>query len=125
VYQSREVGRGGKIRTIQRAETFPKGAYSVTDHVSGASKRVTELAYARWFKQSKDMGRKAGHKRDLALEQTTLGEYWDRWSKRPSKRTGKDRREMTAARIESTWRVHIAPVFTYVSISPMPARAAL
>ena len=110
MYQSRERQAGGALKTVQRVKTFPRGSYTISDP-SGASKRVTELAAARNFKQRQDLARKTGAARDVIAESMTLGEYYTRWLERPSGRTGQVRRETTRARIEASWSKHIAPSF--------------
>ncbi len=110
MYQSRERQPGGAIKTVQRVKTFWRGFYTISDP-SGASKRVTEMAAARDFKQRQDLARKTGAARDVAAETMTLAEYYARWLERPSGRTGQPRRETTRARIEAAWSKHIAPAF--------------
>jgi integrase len=115
LYQRVEV-ENGKRATAQKAKTFRRGAYTISDPVSGSSKRVTEVVAARDFKATADQGRKAGREHDVAAEEMTLGEYWSRWLGRPSDRTGKPRRPSTLARIEESYRVHIEPTFGNVPL---------
>jgi integrase len=97
-----------RVRAVQKAATFPRnGEYRIT-LPDGTSKRVGVEVFARDFKAQADRARKAGQVRDVAHEEMTLGEYFGRWIGRPSGRTGERRRPSTVARLEESYRVHIA-----------------
>lgn len=104
MYQSRELV-DGKTSAVQRATSFPRGPYTITDPTTGSSKRVTEVAAARHFKAEQDAGRRAGRVRDSATEELTVGDFFPRFM------AAKDRRPTTIDQYERTWKNWIAPTF--------------
>ncbi len=115
MYQETQL-RDRKKRAVQRTASFPKNGHYRITLSDGTSKRVSVEVFARDFKAQKDRERKAGKVYDTAREETTLAQYFVRWIERPSGRTGAPRRPSTLARVETSWRVHIAPYFADIPI---------